>query len=233
MQTTQEYAPGRFVDLVGDGDSGVALLWHGRGVDSRTAMRPLTDRVAAGDVLAVAADWSSESADGGRTDLLGSLRFARENAERLGRDPSSVVLVGWSLGGTAALGVARHAKRLGIALGGVVLVGPGDGSRVIDPISGAALPSAFPPGASRCDVDLVYGEHDPLATPDLVSGLELRLRAAGWSTSLHSVDADHAGVVGARYDERTERYLPSTTDASGAAVQTVADIVVAAATSSS
>lgn len=230
MTTTEEYAPGRLADLVGDGDHGIALLWHGRGVDHRTSMRPVADRVAAGGVLAVLADWSSETADGGRADLLGSLRFARELAERHGRDPGSVVIAGWSLGGTAALSLAMHAKRLGIALGGVVLIGPGDGARVVDPVSGSPLPTTFPPGEDRCPVELVYGEHDPLSTPDLVSGLELRLRAAGWATGLHAVDADHAGVVGTRFDERTERYLPSR--ANRAAAQTVADVIVAAATSS-
>lgn len=230
MTTTEEYAPGRLADLVGDGERGVALLWHGRGVDHRTSMRPVADRVGAGGVLALAADWDSEASDGGRADLLGSLRLAREVAERHGHDPGSVVIAGWSLGGTAALGVAVHARRLGIALGGVVLIGPGDGPRVTDPVSGAPLPPTFPGGEGRCPVELVYGEHDPLATPDLVSGLELRLRAAGWTTALHAVDADHAGVVGTHYDERTERYLPS--PAHGPVAQTVADVVVAAATAS-
>lgn len=229
MTTTEEYAPGRLADLVGDGDRGIALLWHGRGVDHRTSMRPVADRVAAAGVLAVPADWNSESTDGGRADLLSSLRFARELAERHGHDPGSVVIAGWSLGGTAALSLAVHAKRLGIELGGVVLIAPGDGARVVDPISGSSLPTTFPSGAGRCRVELVYGEHDPLATPDLVSGLELRLRAAGWTTALHAVDADHAGVVGTRFDERTERYLPSRSHAAITAAGSVADIIAATA----
>lgn len=229
---TTEYAPGRQVHAVGAPDRGIALLWHGRGVDEGASMLPLAERVARGGVLALAVDWSSEGDDGGRADLLTSLRHVREMAAARGIDPSRVVVAGWSLGGTAALSVAVHAKRLGIALGGAVLIAPGDGSRVTDPISGSPLPATFPPGAGRCRVDLAYGEHDPLATPDLVSGLELRLRAAGWSTSMHAVDADHAGVVGTRFDPRTERYLPARARAAVDAADTIADLIVAAATSS-
>ncbi|AXT86477.1 hypothetical protein C6I20_15715 [Aeromicrobium sp. A1-2] len=231
MTTTKDYAPGRLLDIRGDPDGPIVLLWHGRGVDHRSSMHPLADQVAAAGLLALSVDWSSEATDRGRSDLLASLRFARNLAERHGRDPGSVVIGGWSLGGTAAVGVAANAGRSEIAVGGVVLIAPGDGPRVIEPISGSALPVAFPPGAGRCHIDLAYGEHDPGATPDLVTGLELRLRHAGWSTALHAIDADHSSIIGTRYVERTERYLPSRSRAATEAVVRVA-AVVAAATSS-
>jgi len=229
---TEEHAPGRHVDLVGEPDRGVVLLWHGRGVDNRDAVRPLAQQIAAAGVLALAADWSSEAPDHGRSDLLTSVRHARVTAEHHGHDPSRLVVAGWSLGGTAAVGLAVHAKRLGIELGGVVLIAPGDGPRALDAISGAALPATFTDGAGRCRIDLLYGEHDELATPDLVSGLELRLRAASWSTSLHSIDADHGEVVGARYDERADRYVRSSQPRAIAAAGLTADAVVQVVTSS-
>lgn len=228
---TEEYATGRLVDVMGDPDLGIVLLWHGRGIDHRTSMHPVAHGLVSAGLLALPVDWNSEAADGGRADLLGSLRFARDLAGRHGLDPDSVVIAGWSLGGTAAVSVAVHAKRLGIALDGCVVVAPGDGARVTDPISGAVLPATFPPGAGQCRIDLVYGERDPLATPDLVAGLELRLRSTGWETSLHAVDADHSEVVGTRYDERTERYLPSQSPAALASIQMLVDVVVAATSS--
>lgn len=228
---TVEYAPGRALDVLGRPDRGVVLLWHGRGVDHRRSMHPLAERVAAHGVLALPADWSSEAADGGRADLLAAWRHARRLAEQHGRDPDSIVVAGWSLGGTAALSLAAHSAALGGELGGVVLVAPGDGPRVSDPFTAHSLPRRFPSGVDRCPVDLVYGHDDPLSTPDLVAGLELRLRAAGWTTRMHAVDADHAEVVGTRYDARLERYLPSSTRRATAAAGTIADVIVSAATS--
>ncbi len=229
-----EYAPGRRALLSGSPDRGVALLWHGRGVDGADWMLPLAERVAdVGDVLAVAVDWSSEGPDGGRSDLLSSLRFARTLATDHGLDPDAVAVAGWSLGGTAAASLAVHAKRLGIGLGGVVLIAPGDGPRVVDAISGSPLPTTMPPGTGRGRVDLVYGERDTSATPDLVAGLELRLRVAGWQTGLHGVDTDHAGIVGTRFDPRTEQYRRSDAGHVVRAADTVAAVIAGAATSSS
>lgn len=231
--TLHDYSPGRSLEALGRPEHGIALLWHGRGVDHGASMQPLATRIAASGVLALSVDWDSEAADAGRADLLSSVRFARELATSNGLDPDSFVIAGWSLGGSAALSLATHSKRLGIGLGGVVLIAPGDGDRLVEPITAAPLPQRFPPGAGRCRVDLVYGERDPLATPDLVTGLELRLRACGWDTSMHSVDADHAGVVGTRYEARTERYLPSRAADALHAADTVAELIVTAVSRSS
>lgn len=228
---TAEYAPGRSIDVLGRADHGIVLLWHGRGIDHRGSMYPLAERIAARGILALPADWSSEAPDGGRADLLGAWRYARDAAEQHGHDPDSVVIAGWSLGGTAALSLAVHSASLGGEPGGIVLIAPGDGPRVRDPFNGQALPTRFPSGTGRCPVNLVYGHDDPLSTPDLVSGLELRLRASGWATSMHAVDADHAEVVGTRYAARVERYLPSSTERATTAADAVADVIVAAATS--
>lgn len=231
--TQHEYSPGRSLEAFGRADHGIALLWHGRGVDHGTSMRPLATRIENSGVLALSVDWNSEVADAGRADLLSSVRFAREMATQNGIDPDSIVVAGWSLGASAALSLATHSKRLGLGLGGVVLIAPGDGERLIEPITAAPLPQQFPPGTGRCRVDLVYGERDRLATPDLVTGLELRLRASGWDTSMHSVDADHAGVVGTRYEARTERYLPSRATDAIQAADAVAGLIVTAASRSS
>lgn len=221
-----EYSPGRHAHVLGTEPTGLALLWHGRGIDQGRAMRPIAERVAARGVLAVSIDWSSEQADRGRGDLLASWGFARELAVRHRLDPDQIVIAGWSLGATAALDLVSSG--VAPAPRAIVLIAPGDGPRVASPITGQPLPSSFGPDQHAVPVSLVYGEHDPLSTPDLVSGLELRLRAAGWTTSLHVVDADHAGVVGARFDARTERYLPSRDERAKVAADTVADLIVSA-----
>ena len=222
------YAPGRRLLVRGEADRGVVLLWHGRGVDSADWMLPLAERVAGHGALALVPDWSSETPDGGRADLLTSVRHARERSTAAGLDPDRVVVAGWSLGGTAAASLAVHAKRLGIGLGGAVLIAPADGPGVVDGISGGPLPRTLPPGAGRCRVDVLYGEHDTSTPPDQVSGLELRLRAAGWTTSLQAVDADHGEIVGCRYDARREAYRPSSTPRALAGVDVVADVVAGA-----
>lgn len=227
-----DYAPGRSADVFGRPDRGIVLLWHGRGVDHRQSMHPVAEQVAAEGVLAITADWNSEAPDGGRADLLAAWQFARARAEQHGRDADSIVVAGWSLGGTAALGLASQVESPDGRLGGIVLIAPGDGPRVTDPLTGRHLPPRFPSGTGRCAVDLVYGLDDPLSTPDLVSGLELRLRASGWTTRLHAVDADHAEIVGTRYAERLERYLPSASTRALTAARTVAEVIVSAATSS-
>lgn len=221
-----EYSPGRRAHVLGTGRLGVALLWHGRGIDQGRAMLPIAERVAAAGVLAVAVDWSSERPDRGRADLLASLAFTRELATQHGLGPDQIVIAGWSLGATAALDLV--ASQAAPAPRAIVLIAPGDGPRVASPITGRPLPASFGPNEHGVPVTLVYGEDDPLSTPDLVSGLELRLRAAGWPTSLHVVDADHAGVVGTRYDERTERYLPCRDEHARAAADAVAGLVVSA-----
>lgn len=226
--TTAEYSPGRLLEIVGRPDRGIVLLWHGMSVDHRSCLVPLARRVADDGLMVLVVDWNPTAADRGRGDLLGSLRHARELAEQHGLSPDSLVVAGWSLGGTAAASLAVHAKRLGIGLGGVVLIAPAGGDDVVDPISGSPLPRPLPPGAGRCRVDVVYGTDDTVTPPDSVGGLELRLRSSGWATSLHAVEADHGGVVGARYDARTERYLPSSAPAASAAMQQVADVVTAA-----
>src|SRR5215204_215731 len=114
MVSTEEYAPGRSIDIHGDGTKGLVLIWHGRGPNERVALSPLATAVAAQDIRVLVADWNSQADDGGRADLLTSMRYAREHADAIGLDPARLVVVGWSLGGTAAVSLAVHAKRLGL-----------------------------------------------------------------------------------------------------------------------
>ncbi|AWB93924.1 alpha/beta hydrolase [Aeromicrobium chenweiae] len=230
MTRTEEPTPGRHLDVRGDGP--VVVLWHGRGADSRGVLDGLSELIAAHGRTVVTPDWDAGHADGGRADLLTSVRRAREIATEQGQDPDTIVVAGWSLGGVAAVSLALNARRLGIGVGGLVLIAPADGPRATDPITGQPLPTELPPGAGRCHVDVVYGDDDTITPPDMVCGLELRLRAAGWSTSLHEIAADHGEVVGATYDERRDAFVPARSQRAADGARTVAAIVAAASPSS-
>ena len=55
------------------------LMWHGAQTDARSAMRPLAELVAGHGLTVAVPDWDSHAADGGRSDLLGSVEFIREH----------------------------------------------------------------------------------------------------------------------------------------------------------
>jgi surfactin synthase thioesterase subunit len=85
----------------------------------------------------VIGSWDPGADDRGRADLLTSVRMARDLISARDRDPDGLALVGFGLGGVAAAGLTRYAKRLGIDLGLVVAVaGRWDEP---DPFSGAPL----------------------------------------------------------------------------------------------
>lgn len=217
-----EHTANRAISTHGDGTAAIALLWHGRGPLESYALAPLADAVAASGIRVLAADWDSTSPDLGRADLESSLAYARRTADELAIDPSRVVLVGWSLGATAALGLAlRSAEPLR-----TVLIAPGYAPRALDAFSGQPLPETFPPG--RGSIDVLWGNRDDLVDEAMATSLVERLRTAGWLVSATEVDADHSGVVGMRFDETTDRYVSD--HGADAALATVAAAIVAAAT---
>lgn len=68
------------------------------------------------------ARWDSTADDAGRTDLLASVRDARDRIVAQGGNPDQLTVVGFGLGAVAAAGLARYARRLGIGLGRVIAV---------------------------------------------------------------------------------------------------------------
>jgi dienelactone hydrolase len=231
MTRTEEHAPGRHLDVHGDGGP-VVLLWHGRGADAKGVLAGLSRLIVGHGLTVVTPDWDADHPDGGRADLLASVHRARAIAVEHGQDPDSIVVAGWSLGGVAALSLALESQQLGIGVGGVVLIAPADGPRATSSITGRPLPTPMPAPAlsagGRCRVDVVYGETDTITPPDMVSGLELRLRAAGWTTSLHALAGDHGDVVGAAYDEQRDMFVPSRTPLARHDAAAVAEIVAQA-----
>ena len=225
---TREYAPGRRLDVHGDGAAGVVLMWHGRGADSRAVIADLADEITGHGLRVVVPDWDSAAPDGGRSDLLASLEHARGVARDAGLDPDRLVVAGWSLGGTAAVGLVMQAPVLGVGIAATVLLSPGDGPRALDPFTGAPLPDPIPAAPHAGPVHVVSATHDDIATPELVRGLEARLRAAGWPTTWTEVDADHGSIAMTRHDAELDRFVPADDDATVAAGRRVAEIVASA-----
>ncbi len=134
------------------------------------------------------------------------------------------MVLGWSLGGTAALGLAlRSAHPLH-----TILVAPGYAPRAIDAFSGLPLPEVFPRGDGS--VDIFWGNRDELVDEAMARGLGGRLQDAGWAVTLTELDADHSGVVGIRFDEELDRYVLD--PAARSAMEPLVAAVVAASRSS-
>lgn len=225
---TETYEPDRLVDVHGEGDRGVVLLWHGRGANSRTVLTDLARTIAGHGLRVVVPDWDSTSSDGGRSDLLASLEHARGLMTDLGLDPDRLVVTGWSLGGTAAVGLVMSGPTRALGVAATVLLSPGDGPRALNPFSGAPLPARFPSAPHAGPVHVVSATHDDIATPDLVRGLEARLAAAGWPTNLVEIEADHGSIAMTTYDAEQDRFVQAHDEATAEAGRRVAEIVATA-----
>ncbi|MDD7812419.1 alpha/beta fold hydrolase [Mycobacterium sp. CSUR Q5927] len=200
---TLEYAPGRLADVFGAGSPRTALLWHGKQPDARTAVRPLAERVAAHGLQVVVADWNSHHDDGGRADLLGSVRFARDRAA----DPDGLVLVGWSMGGAAAAGLAIQASRHDVGFSHVVCLA--GAFMVADPISGQQ-PTTGLPGVRRCPITLLHGTFDDVVPVTASREFAAALAHHQWPVELAELPADHGSIAGAVYDAATDSYAAAT-----------------------
>lgn len=111
----------------------VALVWHDRGQSAADAIAAVGEL----DATVLGPTWNPAADDGGRAELLVSVREARELIAARGGNPDDLGLIGIGLGAVAAAGLALHAKRLGIGLGAVWCVAPNWNEP--DPISGVLL----------------------------------------------------------------------------------------------
>ncbi|MGV0836387.1 alpha/beta hydrolase [Mycolicibacterium thermoresistibile] len=201
MQTV-DYAPGRPADLFGDPADPAVLIWHGKQSDARATVTALAERVAGHGFAVVAPDWDSDAPDGGRSDLLASVRFTHE------RHPDPLVLVGWSLGGVAAAGLTVRAVDHDARLAATVCLA--GAFMVPDPISGAALPSRLPSDGPRAPFTLLHGTADDVVPVSASRDFAALLRDNGWPVDVVELDTDHAAIAGAGYDPAADRYLPGT-----------------------
>ena len=196
MQTL-EYAPGRSVDVIGE-TGRVVLMWHGAQTDARSAMTPLAESVAEHGLTVVVPDWNSHADDGGRSDLLRSVEFARQRA-----GSGSLVLVGWSLGGAAAAGLAIHADEFDVPVAHTVCLAGAFIAR--NPITGAPLPTELPSRGSS--FTLLHGAADDVVPVEVSRSFAATLKDNGWPVEYVEMAADHGSIAGAVYDRSGDRYL--------------------------
>jgi pimeloyl-ACP methyl ester carboxylesterase len=194
---TLEYAPGRAVDLIGDAGPAV-LMWHGAQTDARSAMRPLAELVAGHGITVVVPDWDSHADDAGRGDLLGSVEFAREHMGSEG-----LTVVGWSIGGAAAAGLAISADRLNVPVAHTVCLAGAFIAR--NPITGAPLPAKFP--AHRSPFTLLHGGADDVVPAEVSRSFAETLEKNEWPVDYVELAADHGSIAGAVYDPSLDRYF--------------------------
>lgn len=197
---TIEYAPGRLADLIGDPAQPPVLLWHGKQAGARAVVRPLAELVAGYGLAAVVPDWDAHAADGGRADLLQSVRFTQDWADAPGR----LVLVGWSMGGLAAAGLTIHAGQFGVHLAHTVCLA--GAFMFADPFSGKQPAVELPLSEHRIPFTLLHGSIDQAVPAEASRQFAAALRRSNWPVQLIELAADHGNIVGAGYDSVADRY---------------------------
>jgi dipeptidyl aminopeptidase/acylaminoacyl peptidase len=192
-------------DVYGDGDDApTVLLWHGMQADARAVLRPLAGLLAGYGATVVAPDWNSHAADGGRSDLLGSVDFARAHG---GGD--GIVLIGWSMGGLAAAGLTMNADRLEVpVLHTVCLAGA---FMAPDPISGRPVGDGLSPEQVGAPFMLLHGLADDVVPVAASRDFAARLDGIGWPVELVELEADHGSIAGADHDPDADRYSAAQT----------------------
>lgn len=215
-----EYAPGRLVDSYGPAVATTVLLWHGSGPNERGVLAPLATAVADRGVRVLVPDWDSTSPDGGRADLLRSVKFAREGGD------SRWVVAGWSLGGTAAASLAINARKLGLDSVRAVCLAGAFGRT--DPLSGQPFASFEPSNRTPGSIRLLHGTQDDIVPIEGSRAFAKVLRSAGWEADLTELDTDHAGIVGAGFVADTSRCIPSQEPRVVKALGQVVDVIVQA-----
>jgi dienelactone hydrolase len=186
-------------------------------------MRPLAALVAEHDLGVVVPDWDSHGDDGGRGDLLASLRYLTEQV----RPSDGVVLVGWSLGGLAAAGLTvypgQHAMQLlhTVCLAGAFVVAdPISGQRPDKGLTGNPKPSPF---------TLLHGLADDVVPVEVSRTFAAALERNNWPVEVVELAADHGSIAGARYDSAADRYAAATDSETLAVAADVAARIAGAA----
>lgn len=197
MQTT-EYAPGRLVDMFGEATSPAVLLWHGTQTDARTTLTPFATMISDRGFFVIVPDWDSHADDNGRHDLLQSLRHATDSVGP--RD--EFALIGWSLGGTAAAGVALHTTHFDAPVSHVLCLAGAFGAR--SPLTGDHLPADDLPVADRVPLTLLHGVADDVVP--ISASESFAAEHGSWPVRLIFLDADHGSIAGATYDPVADRY---------------------------
>ncbi len=197
------------------------LLWHGSGADERQVLAPLAREIASAGLVTVLPDWSPDDPELGRAHLLASISYTLDplaGPEGIDR----LVLAGWSRGASMGLRFVldppwtddwRPAAFVGIS-GGYQ-----DALSNAEPVDGHTVDR-------RAPIVLIHGINDEVVPVEGSRAAILKLRAGGWSVARREVEADHAGVIGTRFDSTVGRCVPSDHPATRAAMSSVSSWIV-------
>lgn len=148
----------------------MVVLWHGRGANEGRVLRPLAEQLTARGYASSVPEWNSGQPDAGAAQLRASLASARS---------APYVLVGWSLGGAAALAAAfddsiprPHA-----------VVALAAGCRTPSPF-GVPLDVAMSAASSPPPIHLVHGTEDTVVPADLSRSYCKALAERMWPITL-------------------------------------------------
>ncbi|MEV0225752.1 alpha/beta hydrolase [Streptomyces sp. NPDC050704] len=206
MDTVRYTSDGQLLDIhrATAPDAPTVLLWHGRGPAERDVLGALAATVARLGATVIVPDWHPDAPDGGRPQLAASLRFTWDFVP----DPAKIILVGWSLGGRAAMATAlqpnppegwRPAAVVGVA------------ARYNQPEPLLALPSpmAVCATAPPLPIHLVHGTADRVC--DFANAREFQsvLASHGRRAPLTELTTDHSGAVMAEYSADLGRCRPA------------------------
>ncbi|MEV0931984.1 alpha/beta hydrolase [Streptomyces phaeochromogenes] len=206
MDTVRYSSDGQLLDIhrAAAADAPTVLLWHGRGPAERDVLGALAAEVARLGATVIVPDWHPDAPDGGRPHLEASLRFTWDYV----RDPAKVVLVGWSLGGRAAMATAlrpdppegwRPAAVVGIAAR----------YNQPEPLLGLPSPMAVCAAAPPLPIHLVHGTADRVCDFANAQEFQAVLAACGRPAPLTVLTTDHSGAVMAEYASELGRCRPA------------------------
>ncbi|WP_331447368.1 alpha/beta hydrolase [Streptomyces xanthochromogenes] len=199
----------QLLDVYGPEGAPAVLLWHGMGPDTRFEVATLAAETASHGLTVFVPDWRSDAPDGGRAQLLASLRYVRENAA--GADAAGrLVVAGWSVGAGAAIGTALRPDLMdGFVPKAVVGIaglysrsGRSTGSVPLEDLAAAEGP--------RVPVVLIHGTADTVVESHHSRTFAAELEKRQWPVSLHEADTDHAGIVMTCYDPALGHCVPAT-----------------------
>lgn len=184
----------------------VVLFWHGSGPNERDALAALASAVAEKGAVCLVPDWQSDDAAVGRENLLASVSFSQRRAAEFGGDSERISLCGWSLGANAAADVMLN-PLVTEGWRPRAFVGLASGYHAA-PISGTPFAEGLAPDPGVPCL-LIHGVRDHIAPVQRSREFHQALQDRGWTSDLKEVDADHAGVIGTRYDPVRRRCVPS------------------------
>ena len=158
-------------------------------------MAGLADRLASVGYRVFVPEWDSRTAVGGRNDLTASLNHARTEAG------SALALIGWSLGGKAAITLGMGMADLNWLPAAVIGLAPA--TITAEPPFGESPYAQSPRPPNRVPFTIIHGSQDEVVPVRESRRFHQRATTHGWNVTLRETSASHASIIGCAYDPDT------------------------------